>query len=65
MSQATKQDIESWLWHLANILRGPVHPANLGDFVLPHLFPKRLSGIWSAEAIHITNCLGFQSNHDK
>lgn len=37
---ASQQDIESWLWESANILRGPVDPANLRDFVFPLLFLK-------------------------
>ena len=49
MSQATQQDIESWLWESANILRGPVDPANLRDFVFPLLFLKRLSDTWDEE----------------
>ena len=49
MSQATQQDIESWLWESANILRGPVDPANLRDFVFPLLFLKRLSDTWNEE----------------
>jgi type I restriction enzyme M protein len=49
MTQATQQDIESWLWESANILRGPVDPANLRDFVFPLLFLKRLSDTWDEE----------------
>lgn len=49
MSKATQQDIESWLWESANILRGPVDPANLRDFVFPLLFLKRLSDTWDEE----------------
>jgi len=49
MSQPTQQDIESWLWESANILRGPVDPANLRDFVFPLLFLKRLSDTWDEE----------------
>ena len=49
MSQPTQQDIESWLWESANILRGPVDPANLRDFVFPLLFLKRLSDTWEEE----------------
>ena len=45
----TQQDIESWLWEAANILRGPVDPANLRDFVFPLLFLKRLSDTWDEE----------------
>ena len=40
MSQPTQQDIESWLWESANILRGPVDPANLRDFVFPNTVGK-------------------------
>ena len=49
MRQPTQQDIESWLWESANILRGPVDPANLRDFVFPLLFLKRLSDTWDEE----------------
>jgi type I restriction enzyme M protein len=49
MTQQTQQDIESWLWESANILRGPVDPANLRDFVFPLLFLKRLSDTWDEE----------------
>jgi type I restriction enzyme M protein len=45
----TQQEIESWLWESANILRGPVDPANLRDFVFPLLFLKRLSDTWDEE----------------
>ena len=45
-SQATQQDIESWLWEAANILRGPVDPANLRDFVFPlHLDQIQIVGL--------------------
>jgi type I restriction enzyme M protein len=45
----TQHEIESWLWEAANILRGPVDPANLRDFVFPLLFLKRLSDTWDEE----------------
>jgi type I restriction enzyme M protein len=45
----TQQEIESWLWEAAIILRGPVDPANLRDFVFPLLFLKRLSDTWDEE----------------
>jgi len=45
----TQQEIESWLWEAANILRGPVDPANLREFVFPLLFLKRLSDSWDQE----------------
>jgi hypothetical protein len=45
----TLDTLESWLWESANILRGPVDPANLRDFVFPLLFLKRLSDTWDEE----------------
>ncbi len=47
--QVSQQEIEAWLWESANILRGPVDPANLRDFVFPLLFLKRLSDTWDEE----------------
>jgi type I restriction enzyme M protein len=53
-----QQDIESWLWAAANILRGPVDPANLRDFVFPLLFLKRLSDTWDEEHAEALKLLG-------
>lgn len=53
--QPTQQDIESWLWESANILSGPVDPANLRDFVFPLLFLKRLSDTWDEEQAKAVN----------
>jgi len=55
---ATQQDIEAWLWEAANILRGPVDPANLRDFVFPLLFLKRLSDTWDEEQLQAVADLG-------
>ena len=55
---AGQQDIESWLWAAANILRGPVDPANLRDFVFPLLFLKRLSDTWDEEHAEAVKLLG-------
>ncbi len=49
--QLTQQELESWLWKAADILRGPVDPANLRDFILPLLFLKRLSDTWDEEFV--------------
>ena len=49
MTQQIQQDIEAWLWESANILRGPVDPANLRDFVFPLLFLERQSDTWDEE----------------
>jgi hypothetical protein len=47
--QVSQQEIESWLCEVANILRGPVDPANLRDSVFPPLFLKWLSDSWDEE----------------
>jgi type I restriction enzyme M protein len=44
-----QQELESWLWGAADILRGPVDPGNFRDFVFPMLFLKRLSDTWDDE----------------
>ena len=48
-STISQQELEAWLWEAANILRGPVDPANLRDFVFPLLFLRRLSDAWNEE----------------
>jgi type I restriction enzyme M protein len=64
MSQPTQQDIESWLWEAANILRGPVDPANLRDFVFPLLFLKRLSDTWDEEQARAIKKFGTDIDED-
>ena len=51
MSSGTvsQQELESWLWGAADILRGPVDPGNFRDFIFPMLFLKRLSDTWDDE----------------
>ena len=48
-SAISQQELESWLWGAADILRGPVDPGNLRDFIFPLLFLKRLSDAWDEE----------------
>lgn len=45
----TPEEFEAWLWEAANILRGPVEPANMRDYVFPLLFLKRISDTWDEE----------------
>ena len=45
----SQQELESWLWGAADILRGPVDPGNFRDFIFPMLFLKRLSDTWDDE----------------
>jgi type I restriction enzyme M protein len=41
--------LESFLWKAADILRGAVRPEKYGDYMLPLLFFKRLSDVWTEE----------------
>jgi hypothetical protein len=45
----TQNDLESFLWKAADILRGAVRPEKYGDYMLPLLFFKRLSDVWTEE----------------
>ena len=47
--QFPQREVESWLCEAVNILRRPVDPAHLRDFVFPPLFLKRLSDRWDEE----------------
>ena len=48
-SGPSREEFEAWLWEAANILRGPVDPANLRDYVFPMLFFGRISDTWDEE----------------
>jgi hypothetical protein len=58
MSVVSQQDLEAWLWEAANILRGPLDPANLIDFVFPLVFLKRLSDSWDEEHRAVVEAFG-------
>ncbi len=46
----TQQELESWLWKAADILRGAVKPERYGgNCILPLLFFKRLSDVYQDE----------------
>lgn len=45
----TKDELGSWLWGAADILRGAVSAEDYGEFILPLLFYKRLSDVYSFE----------------
>jgi type I restriction enzyme M protein len=47
--QLTQQELESWLWKAADILRGAVKPERYGSCILPLLFFKRLSDVYQDE----------------
>jgi type I restriction enzyme M protein len=48
-TQLTQQQLESYLWGAANLLRGLVDAGDYKQFVFPLLFFKRLSDVWDEE----------------
>jgi type I restriction enzyme M protein len=45
----SRDELGSWLWGAADILRGAVSAEDYGDFILPLLFYKRLSDVYVHE----------------
>ena len=45
----TQQDLESYLWGAANLLRGLIDAGDYKQYVFPLLFFKRLSDVWDEE----------------
>src|SRR5690348_11079374 len=53
----SRQELESYLWGAANLLRGLIDAADYKQYVFPLLFFKRLSDVWDEEyqaALHDT-----------
>jgi type I restriction enzyme M protein len=48
-ARITQQELESYLWGAATILRGLVDAGDYKQFVFPLLFYKRLSDVWDAD----------------
>jgi type I restriction enzyme M protein len=49
MSKITQDELNAWLWEAANIIRGPVDPANLREYVFPLMFFKRINDTWEEQ----------------
>ena len=47
--EITREELGSWLWGAADILRGAVSQGDYGNFILPLLFFKRLSDVYIDE----------------
>jgi len=45
----TVNQLETWLWDAANILRGPVDAADFKSYIFPMLFFKRISDVYEEE----------------
>ncbi|ADU32518.1 type I restriction-modification system subunit M [Evansella cellulosilytica] len=43
------EELESWLWGAANILRGPVDQSDFKSYIFPMLFFKRISDVYDEE----------------
>jgi type I restriction enzyme M protein len=43
------EELKSWLWDAANILRGPVDQADFKSYIFPMLFFKRISDVYDEE----------------
>ncbi len=41
--------LESWLWEAACKIRGPIDAPKYKDYILPHIFLKRLSNVFADE----------------
>ena len=49
MSRITQQELESYLWGAAVLLRGLIDAGDYKQFIFPLLFYKRLSDVWDEE----------------
>ena len=49
IERITQQELESYLWGAANLLRGLVDAADYKQYIFPLLFFKRLSDVWDEE----------------
>src|SRR5689334_21144556 len=45
----SQQELESYLWGAANLLRGLIDASDYKQYVFPLLFFKRLSDVWDEE----------------
>ena len=48
-TRLTQQELESYLWGAATILRGLVDAGDYKQYIFPLLFFKRLSDVWDEE----------------
>jgi type I restriction enzyme M protein len=54
----TLNQLESYLWESANILRGPVDAADFKTYIFPLLFFKRICDVWDEEYADIVEETG-------
>ena len=49
MNCITQQELETYLWGAATLLRGLIDAGDYKQFIFPLLFYKRVSDVWEAE----------------
>lgn len=49
MDRLSQQELESYLWNAANLLRGLIDAGDYKQYVFPLLFFKRLSDVWDED----------------
>ena len=49
MSRITQQELESYLWGAAVLLRGLIDAGDYKQFIFPLLFYKRISDVWDQQ----------------
>ena len=49
MTRITQQQLESYLWGAAVLLRGTIDAGDYKQFVFPLIFFKRLSDVWDED----------------
>ena len=65
----TQQELESYLWGAANLLRGVIDPGDYKSIIFPIMFFKRLSDVYDEEYAEALETFGdeesakFSENH--
>jgi len=59
------EELETWLWDAACVIRGPVDAPRFKDYILPLVFLKRLSDVFDDEIAHLANEFGGRNQAEK
>src|SRR5437588_4201885 len=61
----TQQELESYLWGAATLLRGLIDAGDYKQFIFPLLFFKRISDVWDEEYQHALQGFGGDLSYAK
>ena len=64
MSKITKQQLKTYLWESANILRGKIDSGDFKHYILGLLFYKRLSDVFDEEYEKLKESVGEKLAND-